>query len=290
MVVAEPVGVPGDVQDDGPVQESVQKRCGDHVVAEDLAPGCHAPVGGRDRFLLGVLRGRGLRIGDASARNAPRDSVPDLADPDPASRPVCPGDRPATALLGAGPFIGRRVRVQLGASTVTAFNGRTVIATHERLIVKGGQSLTLDHYLEVLQRKPGALPRATALVQARTAGVFAPAHEAFWAAARKTHGDGGGTRVLIEVLLLHRHLATADVIVGITAALAVGWVNPDVVAVEAPQDRPTPECGTHGAPPVSASGDAVISRTARRLAELPADPRPLPSVSQYDELLTRESS
>ena len=123
--------------------------------------------------------------------------------------------------------------MQLGASTVTAFDGRTVIATHERLIVKGGQSLTLDHYLEVLQRKPGALPGATALVQARASGVFTAAHEAFWAAARKAHGDGGGTRALIEVLLLHRHLAAADVIAGITAALAVGSVNPDVVAVEA---------------------------------------------------------
>ena len=56
--------------------------------------------------------------------------------------------------------------------------------THERLVVKGGQSLTLDHYLEVLLRKPGALPGATALVQARASGVFTPAHEAFWAAAR----------------------------------------------------------------------------------------------------------
>jgi len=71
-------------------------------------------------------------------------------------------------------FIGRRIRVQLGASTVTAFDGRTVIATHERLIVQGSQSLALDHYLEVLQRKPGALPGATTLLQARASGVFTP--------------------------------------------------------------------------------------------------------------------
>jgi len=187
-------------------------------------------------------------------------------------------------------FIGRRVRVQLGASTVTAFDGRIVIARHERLIVKGGQSLTLDHYLEVLQRKPGALPGATALVQARASGVFTPAHEAFWAAARKAHGDGGGTRALIEVLLLHRHLAAPDVVAGITAALAVGSVNPDVVAVEARKAAQQRGTQTQPAQPVSASGDRVVSLTERRLAELPADARPLPSVSQYDELLTRESS
>ena len=52
---------------------------------------------------------------------------------------------------------------------------------------KGSQTLILDHYLEVLVRKPGALPGATALAQARAAGMFTAAHEAFWAApARRT--------------------------------------------------------------------------------------------------------
>ena len=32
--------------------------------------------------------------------------------------------------------------------------------------------LDLDHYLEILLRKPGALPGATALAQARAAGAF----------------------------------------------------------------------------------------------------------------------
>ena len=130
-------------------------------------------------------------------------------------------------------LIGRRVRVHLGASSVVIFDGKTVVARHERIITAGGQSLILDHYLEILQRKPGALPGATALAQARAAGVFTAAHEAFWAAARKAHGDSGGTQALIEVLLLHRHLAAADVVAGIGAALTVGSVSPDVVAVEA---------------------------------------------------------
>lgn len=85
-------------------------------------------------------------------------------------------------------------------------------------------------------------------------------------------------------------MVAADVIAGITAALAVGSVNPDVVAVEARKtvqqrgaERNTPQ-------PVSASGEQVVSLTERRLAELPSDPRPLPSVSQYDELLDRETS
>ncbi len=63
-------------------------------------------------------------------------------------------------------LIGRQVRVHLGSSSVTVFDGRKQIATHERVVTRGGQSLVLDHYLEVLARKPGALPGATALAQA----------------------------------------------------------------------------------------------------------------------------
>jgi hypothetical protein len=81
-------------------------------------------------------------------------------------------------------LIGRRVRVQLGACTVAVFDGHRKVAVHERITVGGEQSLNLDHYLEVLQRKPGALPGATALVQARASGAFTQAHDEFWAAAR----------------------------------------------------------------------------------------------------------
>src|ERR1700760_2479880 len=96
---------------------------------------------------------------------------------------------------------------------------------------KGVKVLDLDHYLEILLRKPGALPGATALAQARATKVFTAEHEAFWTAARKTHGDAMGTRALVEVLLLHRHLDRVDVLAGIAAALTVGSTSPDVVAL-----------------------------------------------------------
>lgn len=149
--------------------------------------------------------------------------------------------------------------------------------------------LDLDHYLEILARKPGAQPGATALVQARAAGTFTPAHEAFWAAGRKALGDGPGTRALVEVLLLHRHHEHADVLAGLTAALAVGSVSPDVVAVEA---RKAAQQRGIQPPPVPAipGSRQVISLTQRRLAGLPADDRPPPSVAAYDDLLGKASS
>lgn len=144
--------------------------------------------------------------------------------------------------------------------------------------------LDLDHYLEILARKPGALPGATALAQARAAKLFTAEHDAWWAAARRVHGDAGGTRVLVEVLLLHRHLDRADVLAGISAALSVGSVNADVVALEA--RRAAEQRAGLGSPP-GCDGTQVLRLAEHRLI---ADERPLPSVAPYDTLLGQQSS
>jgi SnoaL-like domain len=51
--------------------------------------------------------------------------------------------------------------------------------------------------------------------------------------SRRVNGDADGTRELIDVLLLHRSLDAGDIEAGISAALGVGAVSADVVAVEA---------------------------------------------------------
>ncbi len=206
-------------------------------------------------------------------------------------------------------FIGARLRTLLRAEEVLVFDGNSgrsrLVARHERSRVRGGQVLVLDHYLEVLTRKPGALPGSMALSQARAAGVFTIAHEAFWTKARAAHGDGEGTRALIEVLLLHRHLPAAAVIAGIRAALTVGSTSPELVAVEARRAAARPPSDQHdgaGSPgatvlalPVTPAdgpgddgpGDEGLGDVVRhRLAGLPGE-RPLPSVAHYDQLLTR---
>jgi hypothetical protein len=101
---------------------------------------------------------------------------------------------------------GREVGVRLGARHVEVLADGHLVARHERSPRKGTQTLALDHYLEVLVRKPGARPSALSLAKARASGVITPAHERFSARARKKHGDATGTRAVIEVLLLHRNL------------------------------------------------------------------------------------
>ena len=169
-------------------------------------------------------------------------------------------------------MVGRRVRVALSADQLHIHDGATLVATHQRSTVRGSQVLCLDHYLDVLTRKPGALPGALALAQARTSGVFTPTHDAWWAAARAAHpqDEPAATLALIEVLLLHRQMPDHAVLAGITAALTIGSSNPDVVAVQARHAAASPASG------------AVLALPAR----IGPDTRPVPSLAAYDELLT----
>ena len=200
-------------------------------------------------------------------------------------------------------LIGRRVRVSLQASRVKVFDGRTLVADHPRRIARTGSVVDLDHYLEVLAFKPGALPGSTALAQARAAGVFTTSHEDFWIAARRVNGDADGTRQLIDVLLLHRAHRAGDVVAGIRAALHVGAVTAEVVAVETRRHAAAAAVGgasgdrhllRHGHDVEQGAGqpERVVWLTMRRLldptaviAGLPPDTRPLPDLAIYDRQL-----
>jgi transposase len=165
-------------------------------------------------------------------------------------------------------YAGRRLDVRLSAEHVEVFDAHRVVALHPRLAVRGGESLILDHYLEVLVRKPGALPNATALARARASGVFTATHQRFWDVARQRLGDRDGTRALIEVLLLHRQLSAAAVEAGMCAALTVGTVDAAVVEIETRR---------HGE-----QRDAVVIPIGEHLTRFD---RPTPSLDRYDTLL-----
>ncbi|MEU1487201.1 hypothetical protein [Streptomyces sp. NPDC005752] len=134
-------------------------------------------------------------------------------------------------------------------------------------------------------RKPGALPGATALDQARSAGRFTPVHDAWWEAVVKAHGERDGTRALIEVLLLGRHLPHEHLVTGLAAALRTGALTADAVALEARKASEEDGQAREGPVAPAAGRSNVTSLASRRLAHLPRDKRPLPSVAHYDQLL-----
>jgi hypothetical protein len=165
-------------------------------------------------------------------------------------------------------FAGRRLTVRLSATTVEAFDGPRVVARHQRAVGRHVEVLALDHYLEVLKAKPGALPGATALVQAKAAGLFTSTHQAFWDTARRSRGDAAGTRALIELLLAHRRLPTTVLLAAMTKAIEAGVTDPQVVLIDARRDT------TRHIAPVTGIG--ALARFDR----------PAPTLTGYDQLLT----
>ncbi len=168
-------------------------------------------------------------------------------------------------------YAGRRLTVRLGASAVEVLDGPTTVARHERAVGKFHDLLTLDHYLEVLKTKPGALPGPTALVQARKSGVFTASHQAYWDAARAAKGDTIGTRWLIDVLLAHRTHPAPALAAAMDRAVAAGALDPQAVIIDARRGATT-------SAPVAVMG--ALSRYDR----------PPPVLVDYDDLLTGSGS
>jgi transposase len=163
-------------------------------------------------------------------------------------------------------YVRRRLDVRVGADTIEVLDGATVVAAHRRGR-KGDEVLALDHDLDVMVRKPGALPSSTALARARVSGAFTDTHQRFWDAARRRLGDRDGTQALIDVLLGHRTIGAQAIVAGLTAALAAGVLDAEIVLIEARRSAenavaPVIPIGTHR-----------------------GFDRPEPTIDHYDDLL-----
>ena len=152
------------------------------------------------------------------------------------------------------------------APTATPTIVRSCTVHDSNSVVLSHSTLTAASTGARLLRKPGALPGATVLEQARAAGRFTPVHDAWWAAARTAHGDAAGTRALVEVLLLHRRMAHEHVVAGIAVALRAGAMTADVVAMEARKAADAGPPGAAAQPEEVSRPSPVASLTGRRLA------------------------
>jgi hypothetical protein len=116
------------------------------------------------------------------------------------------------------------------------------VARHERCFSRQQQVLDLEHYLDVLERKPGALSGSTALAQWRQAGRWPESFDRLWQALNMRHGRQHGTRQIIELLQLGTGEGWGRLRSAVEQALSLGCH--DVAAIrhlmQAEQfDRPT---------------------------------------------------
>ncbi len=134
---------------------------------------------------------------------------------------------------------GLSVEHRLGATGVELVHGGKVVAQHERLQGKHEQRLDLDHYLELLWRKPGALSRSIPLRQARDGGRWPENYDELWRHLQQRYGDSEGTKHLLEVLLMHRNAEAEDVHTAVALALEYGCYDSGAISVLLRQLRAT---------------------------------------------------
>ncbi len=95
---------------------------------------------------------------------------------------------------------GSRVRARLLPAYVEVWQERKLVARHERSYGRYVQVLDLEHYLDVLQRKPGALAGSRPLQQWRDNGHWPESFDRLWQSLERREGKQAGTRTMIELL------------------------------------------------------------------------------------------
>jgi hypothetical protein len=138
-----------------------------------------------------------------------------------------------------------------------------------------GTSAQLDHYLELLARKPGGLEHSLALSQERDRGAWPGCFDQLWAALSDRYGRSDAARQMVDVVLLCRDYGPDHVALAVSGALTAGAIDGRAVAVLARRAQ-----STGRASPVSLSG------LQPRLA---AHERPVPDLTDYDQLRDLEA-
>jgi hypothetical protein len=136
---------------------------------------------------------------------------------------------------------GLKIRARIGAAEVSFWHDGREVAVHERLVGSGQISAKLDHYLELLQRKPGALARSLALRQQRDRGDWPACFDQLWTQIQERSGRQDAARQMVEVLMLLREHDPDVVERAVLGALAAGAHDGRAVALlVGRQTRPQP--------------------------------------------------
>jgi transposase len=163
---------------------------------------------------------------------------------------------------------GLRVSAAIGATEIRIMHRDREVARHERLHGKFGTRALLDHYLELLARKPGGLARSLPLAQERDRGTWPEQFDELWSALRGKWGASEADHQMVDVLMLCRDHGPARVQLAVRGALAAGAIDGRAVAVL-----------------VRRTEQPIASVKLDLDARLRAHDRPEPDLTGYDQLI-----
>lgn len=166
---------------------------------------------------------------------------------------------------------GSKVQARIGCTYVEVWQEGGCVARHERCYRQGQQILDLEHYLEVLERKPGALAGSTPLQQWRQAGRWPESYDRFWNERMRRCGRQAGTREMVGVLKLGARHGWEQLQIAVAMAVDLNCWDPAAIEhlLLTAQQGP-------------------VLRENLAVGWLERYERPLPSVGHYDRLLNGE--
>jgi transposase len=169
--------------------------------------------------------------------------------------------------------VGAKAQIRAFPSVIEVWAGGRRVALHERSYQRGAEVFNLEHYLDVLDKKPGALPGARPLAQWRAQGLWPECLDRLWAAWQERLGKHAATRAMVDLLLLARVQGWSAVKLAAEKALVLGCTDPSALpCLLAP----------------SASVPSIAALSSEDLGRLSRYERPLPELSGYDQLLAGE--
>ena len=166
---------------------------------------------------------------------------------------------------------GIRVQVKVLPAYVEVWHEGRRVARHERCYSRRQEILDLEHYLEVLERKPGAMAGSKPLEQWRRQGRWPDNYDRLWQRLMERQGKQQGTREMIELLKLARQEGYERLEQVVNRALSL-------------------ECWDASAIRYLLVNDSLKPKRAEPLevGVLARYERPMPEVMHYDQLLAWE--
>lgn len=164
--------------------------------------------------------------------------------------------------------VGTEVQAKIHAAYVELWSQGKCVARHERCFGRQQKVLDLDHYLDALEKKPGALAGSTALEQWRAQGRWPASYDRYWEGLKQREGKQAGTRAMIEILQLGQQHGPTRLRQAIEEALRLG-------------------CSDMAAVRYLLTADQLQKKPTEtvELGALIRYERPLPTMEAYDQLL-----
>lgn len=163
---------------------------------------------------------------------------------------------------------GTIVEARLSATTVAIWHDGQCVARHERCYGRQQEILDLEHYLDVLAHKPGALAGSKPLAQWRALGCWPACYDQLWEGLMARQGRQAGTKAMIELLQVGRTYGQPRLRAAVEEVLALGCTDSAAVRYL-----------------VTAPDEGRVPAAALDLGALAQFERPLPDVTSYDQLL-----